>query len=125
MCRAKTDKCVSMLRVLLGLALLGFLATASPSALAQSSNGQITGLVTDSSGAAIAGASITATNNATGVTYSSTTNGSGVYVLPQLVPGPYRVSLSQAGFATIERPELIVRTGDHLVGGFHAEARHR
>jgi len=113
MYRAKTDKYASMLSVLLCLALLSFLAV-SRSGFAQSSNGQITGLVTDSSGAAVAGASITATNNATGVAYSSTTNGSGVYVLPQLVPGPYRVLLSQQGFATVERPELIVRTGDHL-----------
>lgn len=107
-------KGTSTSRVLLSfLALLGFLA-ASQSVRAQSSNGQITGLVTDSSGAAVEGASIIATNNATGVAYSSTTNGSGVYVLPQLVPGPYKVSLTKEGFATVERPELIVRTGDHL-----------
>ncbi len=107
-------KGTSTSRVLLSfLALLGFLA-ASQSVLAQSSNGQITGLVTDSSGAAVEGASISATNNATGVAYSSTTNRSGVYVLPQLVPGPYKVSLTKEGFATVERPELIVRTGDHL-----------
>ena len=64
----------------LSLALLGFLA-ASQSWIAQSSNGQITGLITDSSGAAVEDASISATNTATGVTYDSTTNGSGVYVL--------------------------------------------
>ena len=74
----------------------------------------ITGLVTDSSGAAVAGANVTATNTATGVAYRGTTNGSGVYVLPQLVPGPYKVSLTKGGFATVERPELTVRTGDHL-----------
>jgi hypothetical protein len=113
MFRAKSDKCASTLRVLLCLALLGFLA-ASQSAFAQSSNGQVTGLVTDSSGAAVEGASISATNNATGVAYNTTSNGSGVYVLPQLVPGPYKVTLNKQGFATVERPALIVRTGDHL-----------
>lgn len=107
-------KSTSTLSVLVGLlALWGFLA-ASQSGFAQSSNGQITGLVTDSTGAAIEGASISATNNATGVAYSSTTNGSGVFVLSQLVPGPYKVTLSKEGFGSVERPELIVRTGDHL-----------
>jgi Carboxypeptidase regulatory-like domain len=118
MYRTKSDKCASMLRVLLCLALSGFL-TAGQSGFAQSSNGQITGLVTDSSGAAIEGASISATNNATGVAYNTTSNGSGVYVLPQLVPGPYKVSLNKQGFATVERPELIVRTGDHLSVDFN------
>ena len=114
MYRAKSDKCASTLSLLLRfVVLLGFLA-ASQSGRAQSSNGQITGLVTDSSGAAVESASISATNNTTGVAYNTKTNGSGVYVLPQLVPGPYKVSLTKEGFATVERPELIVRTGDHL-----------
>ena len=114
MYQSESDGRNSMLRVLACfVVLLGVLA-ANQGALAQSSNGQITGLVTDSTGAAVEGASITATGAGTGVTYTSTTNGSGVYVLPQLVPGPYKVSLSKTGFATVERPELIVRTGDHL-----------
>jgi len=81
---------------------------------AQSSNGQITGLVTDATGAAIADATITATNAATGVTYTNTSNGSGVYFLPQLVPGPYTVSLTKEGFATTRRTDLTVHTGDRL-----------
>jgi hypothetical protein len=104
----------SLFSILLSfVALLGFLVT-NQSALAQSSNGQVTGLVTDSSGAAVPDAEVTAINSATGVSYRGTTNGSGVYVLSQLVPGPYKVSLNKGGFATIERPQLTVRTGDHL-----------
>src|SRR5580658_8046248 len=80
----------------------------------QSSNGQITGLVTDSTGATVDGATITATNLATGVTYSNTSNGSGVYFLPQLVPGPYKVLLSKDGFASVSRPGITVHTGDRL-----------
>lgn len=83
-------------------------------ARAQSSNGQITGLVTDTSGAAVEGASVSAVNAATGVAYNTTTNGAGVYVLPQLVPGQYKISLSKDGFATVERNSLTVRTGDRL-----------
>lgn len=86
----------------------------SQSMWAQSSNGQISGLVTDQTGAAVEGAIVTATNTATGVAYGGKSNGAGVYVLPQLVPGPYKVSLSREGFATVQRTELTVRTGDRL-----------
>ena len=104
----------STLRVLaFVLALVGFIV-ASQSGFAQSSNGQITGLITDSTGAAIEGAAVSAMNTATGVTYTGKTNSAGVYVLPQLIPGPYKVSLSKEGFATIERTEVTVRTGDRL-----------
>lgn len=94
--------------------LVALLAGTAGIADAQSSNGQITGLVTDSTGAAIADAKITATNAATGVTYTNTSNGSGVYFLPQLVPGPYNVSLTKEGFATTRRADLTVHTGDRL-----------
>jgi len=103
-----------MLRVLgCFLALMVFLA-ANQIVFAQSSNGQLTGLVTDSSGAAVEGANVTAVNNETGVSYVTKTNGAGVYVIPQLVPGQYKISLNKEGFATIERTNLAVRTGDHL-----------
>jgi len=112
--RAKNSKRTSALSVLVCfLALLSF-PTASQRGFAQSSNGQITGLVTDSTGAAVEGAKVSALNNATSVTYNGTTNSAGVYVLPQLIPGSYRVSMSKEGFATVERTELAVRTGDHL-----------
>ena len=114
MYRAKNDRCTSVLRVLVCLlAFLGILTTGQ-SVRAQSSNGQITGLITDSSGAAVQDAKMIATNTETGVTYVSTTNGSGVYVLSQLVPGLYKVSLSKEGFGPVERTELTVHTGDHL-----------
>ena len=104
----------STLRVLeFVLALVGFFV-ASQGGFAQSSNGQITGLITDSTGAAVEGATVSATNTATGVAYTGKTNNAGVYVLPQLIPGPYKVSLSKEGFATIERTEVTVRTGDRL-----------
>jgi len=75
MYRAENSERTSMSRVLVCLlALLGFLA-ASQSGFAQSSNGQITGLVTDSTGAAIDGARVTADNIATGVAYNGATNG--------------------------------------------------
>lgn len=85
---------------------------------AQSSNGQISGIVDDSSGAAIPGAQVTALNSATSVAYSNSTNDSGVYVLPQLIPGQYKVTVSKQGFSEAQRSELTVRTGDRLSVNF-------
>lgn len=85
---------------------------------AQSTNGQISGIVADSSGAAVVGAKVSATNTATGVVYTSTSNSSGVYVLPQLLPGPYRITVSQKGFGVQERSGLQLRTGDRLALNF-------
>jgi len=111
-CQLSNRRSISV-SIIVSLMAFVFLAL-SQSMSAQSSNGQITGLVTDISGAAVEGASVTATDTATGVVYSTKSNSSGVYVLPQLVPGPYKVSLTKEGFSTIEHPNLTVRTGDHL-----------
>ena len=59
----------------------------APSALAQ--NAQITGVVKDSSGAIIPGATVTARNIDTGLTRIAVTDGSGEYRLPSLPPGRY------------------------------------
>jgi hypothetical protein len=59
----------------------------------------VQGLVTDSSKAVIAGATITITNTATQVARSATTNTSGLYTLPLLDAGVYRLEASQGGFA--------------------------
>lgn len=71
-----------------------FAATAA----AQTTAGSITGTVTDSTGAAIAGARIVATNAATGVTHNATSNGAGVYNLPFLPVGLYNVVAENTGF---------------------------
>src|SRR5262249_40511153 len=68
-------------------------------AYAQTS-GEITGLVTDSSGAAVSGASVTVTNKATVATRQITTNSEGLYSFPSLLPGVYELKVEQAGFKT-------------------------
>src|ERR1044072_8324323 len=50
-------------------------------------SGEMSGLVTDPSGAAISGASVTITNKATSATRSVTTNSEGLYSFPSLLPG--------------------------------------
>jgi hypothetical protein len=81
---------------------------------AQSSNAQISGVVTDPGGSAIPDAEVSAVNGATGVPYTSHTNGSGVYVLSQLIPGTYVLTVTGSGFGKVVRAGLVVSTGDSL-----------
>jgi hypothetical protein len=81
---------------------------------AQSTNGQISGLVTDSSGAALVDADVLAINTVTGVNTTTRTNSAGLYVLPQLLPGNYELKVSKEGFGTGSRTQLTLRTGDKL-----------
>jgi Carboxypeptidase regulatory-like domain len=62
---------------------------------------EITGVVTDQSGAVAPAASVTATNTATNVERATTTNSAGIYSFPDLTPGTYQVKVAAAGFETI------------------------
>lgn len=68
-------------------------------AFAQTITGNITGTVTDTSGAVVANAKVIATNTATNVAVSTTTNGAGIYSIRFLQIGQYRVSTEATGFS--------------------------
>jgi len=68
--------------------------------------GALTGTVTDSSGAAIAGAMITATNTGNGQTRVTTTATDGSYKFSLLQPGAYRVKFEASGFGVVEVPSV-------------------
>jgi hypothetical protein len=74
-------------------------ATAAAAVFAQIDTGSIVGSVRDSSGAAIPRAVVTATNTATGVTLTTTTNVAGEFQFTALPPADYNVKASAAGFA--------------------------
>ena len=100
------------------------------SLFAQSPNGNINGLVSDPSSAAVVGAEMVAVNDVTGVQYTTKTNSEGIYVLPNLPPGPYRVQVSKIGFKTIIKPDIVLNVQDSLsinftllVGAFHDRRR--
>jgi hypothetical protein len=65
-------------------------------------SGDITGVVTDPSGAVIANAKVTVTNTATGGVFTATTDSAGVYRTPFLAPGSYKVAITAPGFETTE-----------------------
>jgi hypothetical protein len=86
------------LAVILRLASFVFAALLAGSALAQNNNGRIAGTVTDSSGAAIAGASVAVTNMDTRITWKASTDQNGFYQAPNLPVGRFEVSAEAAGF---------------------------
>src|SRR5262249_33023877 len=68
--------------------------------MAQGTNATLSGVVTDQTGAAIPGATVTAQNTKTGVTSKLVSNEAGVYRFVSLQPGVYRVTAERTGFRT-------------------------
>jgi len=85
--------------VAIGLAIMASFLLSIP-LFSQSSNATVSGTVNDPSGAVIPGVSITAVNNATGVSSNVLTNDAGVYSFASLLPGVYKVSAVLNGFRT-------------------------
>ena len=85
---------------------------------AQSPDGTISGTVYDSSGKVIAGADITVVNDATRVQSNTKTNNDGVYVLPDLPPGSYRLQVAKLGFKTLIKPDITLNVQDALAINF-------
>lgn len=95
--------------ILLGV-LFGFVWPA----LAQSDTARLTGVVTDTSGSVIAGATVTATETATNAKLETTTNADGVYVFPVLKAGTYLIEFSAPNFKKLARPEVVLRVNQVL-----------
>ena len=69
-------------------------------ASAQVAGAALSGTITDPSGAAVPGAKLSVTNTATGVTRDDATDSAGFFSVPNLLPGPYVVTVSASGFST-------------------------
>lgn len=78
---------------------------------AQTSDAAIVGIVTDPSGAAIAGAKVSAVNTGTGVSRDVVTNDAGAYRIGPLTPGTYEVRITQSGFKSRVQTDVILQTG--------------
>jgi hypothetical protein len=112
MCDLKKSLC----SMLMACCLIGGLATAfAPTPLlAQSVSGEITGSVTDPTGAAIANAQVVATHVVTGVTTTAITNSSGLYTFSELPSGTYDVTVTSSGFSTSVLKGVLVEL-NHVV----------
>jgi hypothetical protein len=85
---------------------------------AQSPTGTISGIVVDPSGGIVAGAEILIVSDTTNVQYPSKTDSEGVYVVANLLPGPYRIQVSKIGFKTIIKPDIVIHVQDALAINF-------
>lgn len=77
---------------------------------AQANRATITGTVTDSSGALMAGVDVTAKNLGTNVESSTVTNADGIYSIPNLVPGSYSLEFKKVGFKPLVHPKITVES---------------
>ena len=86
---------------------------------AQQGRGTISGTVTDPSGAAVPGASITITSVGTNAVFSTQSNEEGFFTAPGLAVGEYVVNAERQGF------KKAVRKGDHASGGPESAGQHQ
>src|SRR5262245_35871052 len=84
------------------------LLSLSPIAFAQTSRGTVSGTVTDSTGAVIAGASVVLTNIATTVSRSTVGNPEGNYRFDAVDLGTYTIKIMAAGFGEITKSNVVV-----------------
>ncbi len=93
------------------LTLLLFGLLRSTPVRAQVSGATLSGSVSDDTGAAIAGGKVSVRNTATGVVREVDTNAEGFYTAPNLLPGPYEVTVTAQGFTTAVQKGLTLTVG--------------
>ena len=106
--------------VLVLLLTLVFCALVTPSH-AQVTTATLVGLVRDSTGAVVPGASVIATHQGTGVPREATTDERGEFVMSALPSGPYAVRIALAGFKTYTREGVQLGSGQTVRQGFELE----
>jgi hypothetical protein len=79
---------------------------------AQTVSSSITGVLLDSTGAALPGVECNLTNQATGATYANRTGLDGGFTFPNLLAGRYTFSAQMTGFKTLETRDIIVTSGE-------------
>src|SRR5437870_1060649 len=96
--------------------LLAVLAVAlwAVSAEAQVGSSTISGRVVDASGAVVPNVKVTTVQVATNFTFNAITNAEGLYRIPSLQPGRYRLTFEATGFKKFVREDVDLRTGDNL-----------
>src|SRR4051794_18446026 len=84
----------------------------SSTARAQVAQAELRGAVVDESGAALPGATITATHVDTGTVRTTVTSGTGTYVMPALPIGVYKIAAELTGFGTIAKEGIRLAVGE-------------
>src|SRR6202044_2792969 len=90
-------------KIWIGLLMAGCIALNLP---AQTTNGLITGVLSDSTGAVVPAAQVKIVSQATGIERTAVSDGSGLYVVPQLPPGVYTLTATKEGFASVKEDNI-------------------
>src|SRR5215208_362118 len=90
-------------------------------AYAQVARSQFNGTVTDAAGGVLVGATVVATNVETNVASKSTTTAAGVYVIPYLPNGVYRLRVETPGFRPAQADQVTLRAAQTLTLDFKLE----
>ena len=85
---------------------------------AQVDAGAILGTVTDASGSAVHGATVTLTNEGTNASLATTTSNEGAYKFTPVKIGNYKLAITFQGFETITRTHVQVNVGENVVADF-------
>jgi len=76
-------------------------------------NGSLAGTVSDKAGAVIAGATVTATSQSTGLSRDTKTDDSGHYLIPLLPVADYRIRVDAQGFQSTEQKDIRLQVDEH------------
>jgi hypothetical protein len=95
------------------IALTALLLLQAFSLHAQLTSATITGQITDASKSAVPNASVVAVDTATGATFKTVSSGEGTYVLTNLLPDTYRLTVGMQGFETNTHENLVISVGEH------------
>jgi hypothetical protein len=98
----------------LALVLAGSLFAVTNANAQNLQRGEIRGFVYDTTHAVVPNAKVTISNPSTGYKRDFTTDASGSYGFPQLLPGEYKIEAGAAGFATTEITDVVVDVGASL-----------
>jgi hypothetical protein len=90
------------------IALASLMLFAVSAVHAQTGTGKISGVVTDSTGALVAGAKVTATNQANGSVREDTSDASGIFSFPALAAGNYTLTTTIKGFQTGKQTNVVL-----------------
>ena len=100
---------ISTSKLLFALVLILLLFSA-PLAFGQGASASLTGLVSDTSGAAVVGATVTVVNTGTNLTQAAVSNAEGMYLIKPLPPGQYGLTVEARGFHRYMQSGIVLTT---------------
>jgi len=101
-----------MKRILAQIVIVSVLCLGYCAGVFAQATSQISGTVKDASGGVIAGAEVTVTQTATGVSRTATSDANGVYSLPSLPLGPYQMEVKKDGFTTYLQSGIVLQVAE-------------